>query len=93
MPRISQAKKDKIAEQVLHLLFTLAPETRFTADISRELARDEEFIRAVLEDLQKKNLVVSVAKSSTGTVYSRRRRWRLSNEAYDAYKKHQPKEL
>ena len=87
MPRISQQKKDKITEQILHYLFTCSPEAKYTVDISRELARDEEFIRSILENLQKKNLVVSIAKNSAGSPYARRRRWRLSNEAYAAYKK------
>ncbi len=91
MPRLSQQKKDKIAEQILHYLFTIAPESAFTVSISRELARDEEFTRSLLEELQKKNLVVSVTKNPTGSTYLRRRRWRLSNEAYEAYKKHQSK--
>ena len=40
-------------------------------------------------ELEKKKLVISIDKNSSGVKYSRRLRWRLSNEAYEAYKKHQ----
>ncbi len=89
MPQISQSKKDKITEQILHHLFTVAPESKFTVEISRELARDEEFILSILQNLEKKNMVVSISKNKEGTQYLRRKRWRLSNEVYDVYKKHQ----
>lgn len=89
MPPISQQKKDKIAEHILHYLFTLSPESAFTITIAEEIARDEEFTRSLLNELEKKKLVVSINKNTTGTDYLRRRRWRLSNDAYDAYKKHQ----
>ncbi|MEK6825791.1 MAG: hypothetical protein AABY00_03320 [Nanoarchaeota archaeon] len=89
MPRISQAKKDKITEQILHHLFTVSPSSIFTVQISKEIARDEEFTLALLKDLQKKKLIIEIAKNKDGTDYKKRRRWRLSNEVYDIYKKKQ----
>ncbi len=89
MPRLSQQKKDKIAEQILHHLFTIAPANAFTVSISRELARDEEFTLSLLLELQSKKLVVGITKNATGKDYKARRRWRLSNEVYEIYKKHQ----
>jgi len=89
MPVISQKKKDKIAEQVLHHLFEISPESAFTNKISESIARDEEFIKIILQDLQKKSLVVLVDKNPQGIQYQKRQRWRLSQQAYDIYKKHQ----
>jgi hypothetical protein len=89
MPVISQKKKDKIAEQILHHLFESSPESKFTSDIAQEIARDEEFIKVLLLDLQKKALVVLVDKNPKGVQYEKRQRWRLSQQAYDIYKKHQ----
>jgi len=90
MPRISQQKKDRISEQILHHLFQLSPEAKFTSDIAKEIARDEEFTKALLLELQKKTLVVEITKNNKGIDYTRRQRWRLSNQAYEVYKKHQP---
>jgi hypothetical protein len=87
MPQISSRNKDKISEQVLSYLFSTAPDARFTSDIAGELARDEEFIKTILQDLYQKKLVVQVNQNPEGKEYSRRQRWRLSNQAYDAYKK------
>ena len=89
MPVISQKKKDKISEQVLHHLFEISPESAFTNKIAETLARDEEFIKVILQELQKKALVVLVDKNPQGIQYEKRQRWRLSNQAYDIYKKHQ----
>ena|SRR3989344_989100 len=93
MPRLSQQKRDKIAEQILHHLFTHSPEAIFTVSIAQELARDEEFTLTLLNELEKKNLIIPITKSKSGANYARRKRWRLSKEAYEAYKKHQAKPL
>ena len=89
MPTISKVKKDKISEQILHHLFTISPESSFTVGIARETARDEEFIKAMMLELEKKKLVICIDKNSQGIKYARRQRWRLSNEAFDVYKRHQ----
>ncbi|MEK6889425.1 MAG: hypothetical protein AABW80_04955 [Nanoarchaeota archaeon] len=89
MPLVSQKKRDKIAEQILHYLFTISPNSEFTNKIAQESARDEEFTKSLLLDLEKKKLVASIDKNSSGVRYLKRLRWRLSNEAYNVYKKHQ----
>lgn len=89
MPAISKQKKDKISEQILHYLFTLSPSSEFTNKIAAEIARDEEFVKSILLELEKNKLVVSIGKNAKGTDYTRRLRWSLSPQAYEAYKKHQ----
>lgn len=89
MPKLSKEKKDRISEQILHHLFTISPDSRFTSEIAREIARDEEFTKFILSELNKKNLVAEIKKNNQGAVYLKRQRWRLSNQAFDAYKKHQ----
>jgi hypothetical protein len=86
MPQISQKKKDKISEQILHYLFTISPESKFTSDVAEEIARDEEFTKLILSELKNKKLVVEITKNSQGDDYIRRQRWRLSNEAFQAYR-------
>ena len=89
MPRLSKQKRDKISEQILHHLFTISPSPSFTAIISREIARDEEFTKLLLLELEKKKLIVQVNKNNQGVQYLKRQRWRLSNQAFEVYKKHQ----
>jgi hypothetical protein len=89
MPRLSKEKRDKISEQILHYLFTISPESRFTSEIAKEIARDEEFTKAVLTELEKKKLLAEIKKNSEGVSYLKRQRWRLSSQAFEAYKKHQ----
>ncbi|HEY9705141.1 MAG TPA: hypothetical protein V6C58_22075 [Allocoleopsis sp.] len=89
MPRISPTKKDKISEQIIHYLFSIAPASIYTAEISKEIARDEEFVKSLMLELTKKKLVVQVNKNNKGKIYVKRQRWRLSNEAYEIYKQRQ----
>ena len=89
MPKISQQKIEKIYEQILFYLYSTFPKQLFTSDIARELARDEEFIKQLLKELEKKELVIKIDKNPQGFQYSRRLRWRISNKAHNIYKKHQ----
>lgn len=89
MPRISQQKKEKIQEQILHYLFSISPEARFTSEIAKETARDEEFTKSLLLDLKSKALVIEMNKNPEGGQYAKRQRWRLSPQVYNAYQKRQ----
>ena len=84
--RLSKEKKDKITEQILSILYDKFPQTLFTAEISREIARDEEFVKLLMYELKDKNLIVAVKKNPKGLFYIRRIRWRLSNQTHQAYK-------
>ncbi|MCK5450046.1 hypothetical protein KAI32_04215 [Candidatus Pacearchaeota archaeon] len=89
MPLISKQKKEKISEQILYYLYSIFPNQIFTSEIAKELARDEEFIKLLLKNLEKKNLVIKIDKNPQGLKYSKRLRWRISNKAHDIYEKHQ----
>lgn len=84
--RLSKEKRDRISEQILSFLYHEFPKSFFTSEISKNLARDEEFIKAIMRELQDKKLVNCIRKNPQGQVYSRRCRWTLSPKAYDAYK-------
>ena len=89
MPIISNQKKQKIEEHVLYYLFTIFPKQIFTSQIAQELARDEEFIKKILESLDSKGLVLKITKNPKGEKYLKRSRWRLSNKAHELYKRSQ----
>jgi len=83
--KLSQEKKDKITEQILHHLYQKFPEQPFTAEVAREIARDEEFIKRLLFELKEKGFVIPISKNKKGELFSRRLRWRLSPKVYDVY--------
>lgn len=85
MPRISEVKIEKISEQILSYLYGVFPKLVFTVDVARELARDEEFVKRLLLDLEGKGAVVKVDKNASGEVYLKRMRWRISNRAHEVY--------
>jgi predicted transcriptional regulator with HTH domain len=83
--KISQNKKEKISEQILLFLYTSFPKQPFTAEIAREIARDEEFVKLLLLDLQHKSLVTAIHKNKQGMNFTRRIRWRLPSNIYEIY--------
>ena len=87
--KISNEKKEKIAEQIINLLFSISPKPLFTAHIAKEIARDEEFVKKLLLDLKKKNLLIEIKKNPQGIDYKKRSRWKLSESIYNIYKNHQ----
>ncbi len=86
---LSKEKKDKISEQILLFLYHSFPKEPFTAEIAREIARDEEFIKKLLFELKEKNLIIVIKKNKAGEPFSRRLKWRLSSQVYDIYKSKQ----
>ncbi len=83
--RLSQEKKDKITEQILSLLYHVFPKQPFTAEIAREIARDEEFIKRILFELKEKGLVTNIKKNAKGEIFTRRLKWRLTQKVYEVY--------
>lgn len=83
--RLSKNKKDRIIEQILAFLYHSFPKQPFTATISQDIARDEEFIKKILLELKEKGLVVSIRKNSKGIIFTRRIRWTLTKKVYDIY--------
>jgi len=83
--RISKEKREKIAEQILSFLYTSFPKQPFTAEIAREIARDEEFVKSILLELKEKSLVTSLHQNNQGISFSRRIRWRLPSKVYEIY--------
>ena len=84
--KISEKNKQKISEQILAYLYSITPRAVFTVQIARELVRDEEFVKRLLIDLKGKGFVADINKNSKGITYLKRKRWKLSDKAYSAYK-------
>ncbi|MEK6757747.1 MAG: hypothetical protein AABX88_01335 [Nanoarchaeota archaeon] len=87
--KVSDKKREKISEQILAHLFFITPKSVFTSHIAQELARDEEFIKKLLLVLKNKKLVIEIKKNAKGIDYLRRSRWKLTDTAYQAYKRYQ----
>ena len=86
---ISKEKQEKISEQILAYLFLVNPKPLFTYNIAKEIARDEEFVKRLLFNLKKNNLVIEIKKNSKGEGYIKRSRWKLTEEVYILYKNRQ----
>jgi hypothetical protein len=87
---ISKEKREKISEQILAHLYLTNPKPAFTFHIAREIARDEEFVKTLLKEMKKKELVIEINKNPKGKEYLKRSRWKLSEKAYLLYNQKQP---
>lgn len=87
--KISEKKREKISEQILAYLYSINPKPAFTLHIAQEIARDEEFVKKLLNKLKEKSLVIEIKKNPQGTPYAKRSRWKLSDKAYEVYNKNQ----
>lgn len=87
--RISDAKREKISEQILAFLYSSFPKPVFTSKVAHEIARDEEFVKSLLASLKNKKMVAEIKKNQEGKDYLRRSRWKLGDETFKAYKNYQ----
>jgi len=87
MPKISSIKEEKIKEEILNHLFHNSPNAVFTATIAQDLARDEEYIKKLLQELEAKEVVSCIDKNPKGIKYTRRQRWTMDSKVYNLYKK------
>lgn len=87
MPKISSIKEEKIKEEILNYLFHNSPTAIFTATIAQELARDEEYVKKLLQELELKEVVSCIDKNPKGIKYNRRQRWTMDSKVYNLYKK------
>lgn len=85
--KISREKREKISEHILTFLYSNTPKLFFTSLIAKEIARDEEFVKKLLLELKNKGLVIEIKRNPKGKLYKTRSRWKLSDVAYNAYKK------
>jgi predicted transcriptional regulator with HTH domain len=87
--KISKQKRDKIIEQILAYLYSISPKSDFTSHIAREIARDEEFVKSLLDEMKSKKLINEIKKNPEGIDYFKRSRWKLSDAVYEVYKNKQ----
>ena len=87
MPKISSEKIKKVKEMILSVLYENSPKAMFTSYIAKEIARDEEFIKKIMTELEKENLVVLINNNTRGGNYLRRQTWRLKSNVYETYTK------
>ncbi len=87
MPSISKEKIKKIKENIIFFLFNSFPKALFTSEIASEIARDEEFTKKILLDLEKEKIIIKITNNSQGKHYIKRVRWSIPKNVYENYKK------
>ncbi len=86
MSQISKKKVEKIKEEILSVLFESGLRGLFTKQISDEIARNDEFVLKLLQDLEKQNIVKQIKNAKKGTRFIRRKQWTMTDKAYETYK-------
>lgn len=91
MVKLSEEKIKLLKDDIISLLYHSHLKPLFTNQIATELRRDNEFIKALLLDLENKGVVERVIKNSQGKSYSLRLKWRIPLKvrmAYEQSKEH-----
>ncbi|MBI4155079.1 hypothetical protein HY498_03270 [Candidatus Woesearchaeota archaeon] len=84
MSKISEEKKELLQREILGILYQNYPKMYFTSDLSELMIRDDEFVLDLLKDLKKRNLVKCLEEGRSGKI---KRKWGMSKEIYQRYKK------
>ncbi|MCD4666297.1 hypothetical protein K8R47_00620 [archaeon] len=79
MSKLSKEKEDRIKEEVLRIIYENSPNKIYTNFIADELARDDEFVLRLLQDLHKNGFVNKLQKG-------RRKMWGLPDHVFNQYK-------
>ena len=76
MSKISEKKKDKIKGEILRVLYESFPNSLFTNKIADEIARNNEFVLKLLNEMENLKWVKKNKKIA-------RTKWGLTLEVYD----------
>jgi len=82
MSEVSQAKKEKIKEEVLRIIYENYPNFLYTYQVAEHLIRDDEFILSLLNELKNKELVTCISETTGRNV---KRKWGFTKEVYEKY--------
>jgi len=78
MSKISEKKKDKIKGEILRVLYENFPSLLFTNKIAEEIARDNEFVLKLLNEMEDLKWVKKNKKIA-------RTKWGLTLDIYNQY--------
>ena len=81
MSKISKANQEVIKNNILRILFDESPRAISATKISKNEARDKQFILKILRELEKSKIVRNSTKKFVKKSY-----WVMTNEAYKKYK-------
>lgn len=81
MSRLSELTKERLKQELLHILYEANLRPMSTKTLADELIRDDELILDLLTELRTQKVVSFVS------VYTRKKYWTMTPEAYTEYKK------
>lgn len=85
MSKLNQKTLEKIKSDVLSILYDHNDEGLFSAQIANNIIRDEDFVQNLMLELEKLHVVKRDKLTRKGSNFIRRKRWRLTEKAFEAY--------
>lgn len=85
MSRISQKTFNKVAEEVIRVLYEKFPLASSTFEVAEEIGRDKEFVLKVLSFLEERHFVERLDVGKSGESYSKWKKWKLKREIKAKY--------
>ena len=81
MSKVSSKGVEQLKANILRVLYDESPRALSAPEIASLEIRDKEFILRLLQELEKKHLVVNVSPD-----FTRKSSWRMTERAYSKYK-------
>lgn len=85
MSKLSDAKKNRIKEEILRVLYENSPKAMPTFFVANAVIRDNEFVLGLLEEMEGVGLVEMLKAKKEQK--KKRRIWRLTNKAFKEYQR------
>lgn len=85
MVKLSSKTITLLKDDIISIIYENQLNPLLTIEIAKELRRDKEFTRALLEELKKQDILVEIKKNNKGKEYIKRSRWSIKPELIKNY--------
>lgn len=86
MVKLSLKTISLLKDDIISIIYENQLNPLLTIEIAKELRRDKEFTRVLLEELKKQDILIEIKKNNKGKDYIKRSRWAIKPEVINTFK-------
>jgi hypothetical protein len=85
MVKLSSKTTSLLKDDIISIIYENQLNPLLTIEIAKELRRDKEFTKSLLEELKKQDVLVEIKKNNKGKNYIKRSRWAINQEVLNKF--------
>ena len=85
MVKLSSKTLNLLKDDIISILYEDSLKPLLTIEIARELRRDKEFTKELLNKLKEQEILIEIKKNNKGKDYIKRSRWAIKKEVISKY--------